>query len=37
MIKENVLGYEYVSAPANISNWCTSSRGTIFTGGTGIE
>jgi hypothetical protein len=37
MIKENIPGSEYVNVPANISSWCTSSRGTIFTWGADIE
>jgi hypothetical protein len=37
-IEENVPGSEYFNVPAeNISSWCTSSRGTIFTWGADIE
>jgi hypothetical protein len=38
MTEESVPGSEYVNVSANnISSWCTSSRGTIFTRGADIE
>jgi hypothetical protein len=38
MIKVKVSGSEYINFPAdNISSWCTSSRGTIFTWRADIE
>jgi hypothetical protein len=38
MIKKNVSGCEYFNVPANnISIWCTSCRGTIFTWGADSE
>jgi hypothetical protein len=38
MIKEKILGSEYVNGPGNkISSWCTSTRGTVFTGGAESE
>jgi hypothetical protein len=38
MIKVNVSRSEYVNVPANnISSWCISSRGTIFTWRADIE
>jgi hypothetical protein len=37
MVKVSVLGSEYVIVPANnISSWCISRRGTIFTWGADI-
>jgi hypothetical protein len=37
-VKENVPGSKYVNVPTdNISSWCTSSRGTMFTWGADIE
>jgi hypothetical protein len=38
MITRHDLGSEYIIVPANnINNWRTSSRGTIFTWGSGKE
>jgi hypothetical protein len=38
MTEENITESQYVNVPAdNISSWCTSSRGEIFTRGSDIE
>jgi hypothetical protein len=38
MIKAGVPGSEYFNVPAdNISSWCTSRKGTVFTWGADIE
>jgi hypothetical protein len=38
MTEENAPGSQYVNVSANnISSWCTSSRGTIFTRGADTE
>jgi hypothetical protein len=37
MIKENDFGSKYVVSAKNISSWCPSNRGTIYTSGADIE